>query len=324
MKQIFLAVFLSIIFIKANAYSYESGAYNMDGFNNLSKTKLFPKIQLTLIGIKNKQGSVAIGTCTGVALDQYTILTAAHCLYNVKIKKQFSLGDVRLYVVNDARYNVFGSGSGRKITYTNADGNIYLASKYSPQLAKPPISTYSTDLALIKLNKNLSNDKLIPFANTLKGQDILIAGEANSVIKNAMEFYTLPSGSAIFALGWGSHYVEGGDIYAAGSGMCQVINNKYALLNKYLYDNKIFLLIPDSIFRGVNNNFCTNNEKVIEPETGDSGGPLFVEFKNKQIELIGIFMGFYSSAVFQNAPIYVSLTDQNPAWDNELKAIANN
>lgn len=95
----------------------------------------------------------------GVALDDHTILTAAHIVYDFDAKKLYDPSDIRLY-------EVYYNESGRKIELMSDQAKVFVPNEYINSRDK------SADIAIIKLKPNI----LSPNQN-LRSKNVSVIGE---------------------------------------------------------------------------------------------------------------------------------------------------
>lgn len=313
------------------AYNGEN-TVSLDDMEKLSKNNKVVPFQYALIGLKLKNGDETLATCSGVALNPRTILTAAHCIYNYKTRLTLQLSDIRIYIP----FTLSGdkpNKKGIKITYKNSDGDIFVSSDY--RYGQTSVKYMGMDLAIIKLNSDLGEKKLIPLENTLLGLGIAVAGTtypdpivngyvvSSLTTKGDLRYLMNP---AVYMLGWGSNYNEGENIYKATSIACGVMN--VGTINWQSLNNYNFLPLSKdsfSISSAIPNYLCSGNNQISPgSEQGDSGGPIFIQITKggkARFELLGITSSGSERAGVIVSTMYADLLD-NLNWTNALEPIA--
>ena len=314
-------LWLNLLCFSALAYDISS---NIDSVEKTIKQNGFNQFYKSVIGIEVNLGNNKRQFCTGVALTNHEILTAAHCVINAN-DEPFQMTNFTFYLPFQGRF-------GEKLYgLNNTDGEIIVSSQYSDRLPMEK-DQQKYDLALIKLTGGANKKSLIPDENTLVGQGIGIPGLAIVDKKNTLHvaynsITDLKKNTKVlsfYAAGWGSRYMQDSNsIYKAihfisVNSSLLGINGSLGLMGAL---NKYFLWEIGLVHGLVGNSYCPDIFSAMEG--GDSGGPLFIqEGDSRKFQLIGIATSenINSTGVF-STNLYSALVLENPAWQELLKHI---
>lgn len=192
--------------------------------------------------------------CGGSLIDEYTILTAAHCVQPT-IKKGASIGSLAYVDVFFGVHNLVSSEyvirSSRIITVLNDHSfflfNFYILNFIKIQHEKYDANTQLNDIALIKLS-----------SKAILGKKVQIACLPNDTI-------SVDPNTDSIAVGWGTQSFGG------------VTSNVLLQVNLTIYDPSICPTLPN-LKKDWNTQLCAG-DLLGKKDTcqGDSGGPLFIK-----------------------------------------------
>lgn len=280
---------LTVIAVLCGVFNQSFAYKNAKTLNDQPEARA---IAPALIGIKLKSclGLKTCGYATGVALDDRTILTAAHVVYNYDDKKLYDPSNIRLY-------EVYYGIDGRKIELTSDEARVFVPDAYKIDRDK------NADIAIIKLKPGI----LSPNQN-LRALKVGIVGDSVSWnnIKQTQKF-------DLYATSWGSTYQEGHQISSFGQIACVPVSEfsdeykGYLSLERGLWTG--YALYPS--YTSTSN--CKSDNLTRTGQSGDSGSPLYIRY-NGRFDLLGVFVLTYEPPKPSDYNQYYAALDQNQHW----------
>lgn len=304
-------VFLWIILIMLPFNGFAYSKFTVKDLHLMSQYKYFQPVQNTVVTLRVGNSTK---TCSGVALNPSTIITAANCFYRSPFEKYHvntqliqPLSLVLWYIDNPLSMNI------KRVQYSELEIKVILPQAADNMMLNFP-QNMNSDIAIIKLKpQNLNN--LIPATSTLEGNGIEI--ENKDVFTNHKDYQ-----SHLILLALGANFVNmsGANVSGNSIGDCEEewLRGELNSLNWARY--RFFGITDYNVFdRSLSNmsHWCPDPQdpakKVFLANPQDDGGPLFIwSQKTDKMKLIGI-QSYVNVDDISNTTMFTSLIE-NSIW----------